>query len=45
VEGDRGIHEGIALDVAEDGAFVVELDSGESMKVHSGDVTHLRTVT
>ena len=45
VERDQGAYEGIALDVAEDGAFIVELDSGESMKVHSGDVTHLRTVT
>jgi BirA family biotin operon repressor/biotin-[acetyl-CoA-carboxylase] ligase len=45
VERDHGITEGLAVDLAEDGAFVIEGDDGERFSVHSGDVTHLRTIS
>jgi BirA family biotin operon repressor/biotin-[acetyl-CoA-carboxylase] ligase len=44
VERDEGPVEGIAIDLADNGAFVVELDDGKRLYVHSGDVTHLRTL-
>ncbi len=42
VERDRSAVEGTALGLAEDGAFMIELDDGTRYPVHAGDVTHLR---
>ena len=45
VEWDQGTTEGVAIDLADDGAFVIEDDDGIRFSVHSGEVTHLRTIT
>lgn len=35
------IKEGKAIDVAQDGSLIVQLDSGEKIKIYAGDVIHL----
>ncbi len=45
VERDEQMVEGTAVELAENGAFVIELDTGATYPVHAGDVTHLRPVS
>jgi BirA family biotin operon repressor/biotin-[acetyl-CoA-carboxylase] ligase len=45
VERDQGTVEGKAIELAEDGSFVIELDDATLFPVHAGDVTHLRMET
>ena len=42
VERDSDIVEGRALELADDGSLMIELDGGGRFAVHAGDVTHLR---
>lgn len=42
VEQDGEHIEGLAIELAENGAFVIEKDDGDRFAVHAGDVTHLR---
>ena len=45
VERDCDTVEGRAIELAVDGAFVIETDEGSRYSVHAGDVTHLRMTT
>jgi len=42
VETPEGAFTGLAVDVSEDGALLVRLESGELREFHAGDVVHLR---
>ena len=45
VEQDAGTVEGKAVELGEDGSFIIELEDATRHAVHTGDVTHLRTET
>ncbi|MEM3285657.1 MAG: biotin--[acetyl-CoA-carboxylase] ligase, partial [Fervidicoccaceae archaeon] len=34
--------EGIAVDIASDGSLILQLDSGEKVRIYAGDIVHLR---
>lgn len=42
VETPEGAFTGLAVDVSEDGALLVRLESGELREFHAGDIVHLR---